>query len=237
MGKSKMGSNMLKISEVSSASGVSVQTIHYYLREGLLTSPVKTARNMAYYHPVVVDEIRMIKELQDKRYLPIAVIKTILQARREGQELDHVEEMQSLFQQVFCYPEEEGESADLSEADVAAATGLDESALRYLEELRILNPAGKGGKHYDKSDLRAAGIVKKLLDLGLTPQDLVIYRQFAEFINSEVKTVRSRVLQRIHDGSISLTELTGILNDLKKQIAYKSFRRALFESWRQDGEE
>lgn len=229
MKKSKPEKNMLRISEVSSASGVSVQTIHYYLREGLLTSPVKTARNMAYYHPVVVDEIRLIKELQDKRYLPIAVIKTILQARREGQGLDHVEEMQSLFEQVF-YPER-GESAYLSMGDLVAATGLDEEVLRELEEKGILSPADREGKHYDGSDQRIAGIIKKLLDLGLTPQDLIIYMQFTEFIRSEVNTIRSKVLHRIHDGSISLSDLTNILDNLKKEITYKAFRQVLLESY------
>lgn len=229
MKKSRPEKNMLRISEVSSASGVSVQTIHYYLREGLLTSPVKTARNMAYYHPVVVDEIRLIKELQDKRYLPIAVIKTVLQARREGQELDHVEEMRSLFEQVF-YPER-GESAHFSMDDLVAATGLDEEVLRELEEKGILSPADREGGHYDESDRRIAGMIKKLLDLGLTPQDLIIYTQFTEFIRSEVKTIRGKVFHRIHDGSISLSDLISIVDNLKKEIAYKAFRQVLLESF------
>lgn len=228
MKRSKTEENMLRISEVSSASGVSIQTIHYYLREGLLTLPVKTARNMAYYHPVVVEEIRLIKELQDKKYLPIAVIKKVLQAKREGQELEHVEEMQSLFEQVF-YPER-GESVCFSMDDLAAGTGLDGKVLKELHEKGILSPADGEGKYYDGSDRRIAEIIKKLLDLGLTTEDMVIYRQFIEFAHNEVKTMRGKFLHSMHDGSISMFDLINTLDDLKKELTYKTFRQVLLDS-------
>lgn len=228
MKKSKPEKDMLKISEVSSASGVSTQTIHYYLREGLLTSPVKTSRNMAYYPPVVVEEIRLIKELQDKKYLPIAVIKKVLQAKREGQESGHVEEMQSLFEQVF-YPEG-GESVYFSTADLAAGTGLDEKTLKELREKGVLSPADGEEARYDRSDRRIAWIIKKLLDLGLTTEDLTIYMRFIELARSEVKTMRGKLLHRIHDGSISSSDLINLTDNLKKDLTYKAFRQELLES-------
>src|SRR5581483_3333591 len=61
---------MLRMGELARASGVSAATIKHYLREGLLPEPVKTSRNMAYYPAEFVDRIRLIKQLQEERYMP-----------------------------------------------------------------------------------------------------------------------------------------------------------------------
>jgi DNA-binding transcriptional MerR regulator len=61
---------LMRISEVAKATGVSITTIHYYTREGLLLPSIKTAHNMAYCSQDCVEDIRIIKELQAKRFLP-----------------------------------------------------------------------------------------------------------------------------------------------------------------------
>ena len=68
---------MLKMKQLSEASGVSAGTIKHYLREGLLgdgREVVKTSRNMAYYPPEFVERIKLIKQLQEERFMPLAVI-------------------------------------------------------------------------------------------------------------------------------------------------------------------
>ena len=64
--------------ELAEASGVSAGTIKHYLREGLLPEPVKTSRNMAYYPPEFVERIRLIKQLQEERFMPLKAIKHVL---------------------------------------------------------------------------------------------------------------------------------------------------------------
>ena len=71
-------SEMLRMGELAEASGVSAATIKHYLREGLLPEPVKTSRNMAYYPAEFVERIRLIKQLQEERYMPLRVIKDLL---------------------------------------------------------------------------------------------------------------------------------------------------------------
>ena len=70
--------DLMRMSELAEASGVSAATIKHYLREGLLPEPVKTSRNMAYYPPEFVERIRLIKQLQEERYMPLKVIKELL---------------------------------------------------------------------------------------------------------------------------------------------------------------
>jgi DNA-binding transcriptional MerR regulator len=74
----------LKMSELADASGVSAGTIKHYLREGLLGDEdgiVRTSRNMAWYPPEYVDRIRLIKRLQEERFLPLRLIKEALADR------------------------------------------------------------------------------------------------------------------------------------------------------------
>src|SRR3954465_3518052 len=66
------------MSELAERSGVSAGTIKHYLREGLLGEGdeiVRTSRNMAYYPPQYVERIRLIKRLQEDRFMPLRVIK------------------------------------------------------------------------------------------------------------------------------------------------------------------
>ena len=65
------------MSELAERSGVSAGTIKHYLREGLLapSDVVRTSRNMAYYPPEFVERIRLIKRLQEERFMPLRLIK------------------------------------------------------------------------------------------------------------------------------------------------------------------
>src|ERR687895_338546 len=72
------GAGLLRMRELAAASGVSAGTIKHYLREGLLPEPVKTSRNMAYYPREFVERIRLIKQLQEDRFMPLKLIKSVL---------------------------------------------------------------------------------------------------------------------------------------------------------------
>jgi len=69
---------LLKMAELAEQSGVSAGTIKHYLREGLLPEPVRTSRNMAYYPPEFVERIRLIKRLQEDRFMPLRLIKGVI---------------------------------------------------------------------------------------------------------------------------------------------------------------
>src|ERR687895_2101925 len=69
---------LLRISELAERADVPVATVRHYLREGLLPEPVKTSRNMAYYPPEFAERIRLIKQLQEERFMPLKVIRELL---------------------------------------------------------------------------------------------------------------------------------------------------------------
>ena len=64
----------LRMSDLEKIAGISRSTIHYYLREGLISPPRRTGKTMAYYDAGHIEELRHIRELQEEGY-PLAIIK------------------------------------------------------------------------------------------------------------------------------------------------------------------
>lgn len=70
----------MKVSELSARSGRSVATIKYYLREGLLPAGRRTAANQADYGEEHLHRLRLITTLIDVGGLPIANVRSVLEA-------------------------------------------------------------------------------------------------------------------------------------------------------------
>ena len=70
---------LLRIGELSRRTGISTSAINYYVREGLLPPPLKTAPNMAYYDPGYIDMVNSIKVLQREKGLSLNEIKDLLE--------------------------------------------------------------------------------------------------------------------------------------------------------------
>jgi DNA-binding transcriptional MerR regulator len=70
----------VKISELSRRSGISVPTIKYYLREGLLPPGISTAPNQADYGEDHLHRLRLIRALMDVGGLGVGAVRKVLQA-------------------------------------------------------------------------------------------------------------------------------------------------------------
>ncbi len=70
----------MRMRDLEKASGVGRETIRFYIREGLLPEPDKTSRNSARYSDEHVARLKAIKRLQEERFLPLAVIRELLEA-------------------------------------------------------------------------------------------------------------------------------------------------------------
>lgn len=70
----------MRISELARLADVPAPTIKHYMREGLLPrSQARTSRNMAYYDPRLAERVRVIKDLQSRRFLPLKLIADLLE--------------------------------------------------------------------------------------------------------------------------------------------------------------
>ena len=78
------GQDYLKMKELAEATSLPATTIQHYVDQGLLPRPVKTSRNMAYYHPDFIDRIRTIKRLRDENQFSLNVIARLHERKGNG---------------------------------------------------------------------------------------------------------------------------------------------------------
>ena len=70
----------MRISDLSRASGVTIPTIKFYLREGLLPSGDRTARNQATYEAAHVRRLHLIRVLVEVGGLSLQAVRRVLAA-------------------------------------------------------------------------------------------------------------------------------------------------------------
>jgi DNA-binding transcriptional MerR regulator len=190
------GRPLLKMSELAERSGVSAGTIRYYLREGLLGEGdeiVRTSRNMAYYPPEYVERIVLIKRLQEKRYMPLRVIKGTLE-----DDPDRVHALIELEDRILDRALASAEqSRRVALKTVRERYDVPRNVLDRLAEIGVLTPT-RGG--YDQEDVkiieaiasfRAGGYEEAL---GFTVYDTLRYREALEpLVREEVSALLDRL--------------------------------------------
>jgi DNA-binding transcriptional MerR regulator len=154
----------VKMSVLARRSGVPAATIKHYVREGLLPEPFRTSRNMAYYDASLVPRIQAIKELQRTRFLPLRVIKGILeQAEDSGLELADV------VQRVLDSHAEQ----DFRSRDAVLEAGVPKAQLVFFEKLGLVRPEEHEGEvGYRGDDLALLRILGTARRAGITPEML-----------------------------------------------------------------
>jgi DNA-binding transcriptional MerR regulator len=183
---------LLKMSELAERSGVSAGTIKHYLREGLLPEPVRTSRNMAYYPAEFVERIRLIKRLQEERFMPLRVIKGML-----DRDPDHARAMIELEDRILERAAANQERGRASRAEVRRRYKLPANVLDRLEEISVLSPNSRG---YDADDVAIIEAISRFRaggydeQLGFTVYDTLRYREALEpLVEEEVGTLLGRL--------------------------------------------
>ena len=68
----------LRMKDLCAETGLSRQAIHFYIQAGLLPEGQKTGKNMAWYGQEHVERLRLIRKLQEERFLPLKTIRALL---------------------------------------------------------------------------------------------------------------------------------------------------------------
>ncbi|HEX5609478.1 MAG TPA: MerR family transcriptional regulator [Solirubrobacterales bacterium] len=210
---------LLRVGELAEASGVPVPTIKHYLREGLLPEPVKTSRNMAYYPPEFVERIRLIKRLQEERYMPLKAIRKVLE-----EDPARASAMLELEDQILDRALA-GERSRTSAAEVRKRYGVPGEVLDRLEEIEVLTPNSRG---YSPSDVTIIEAISRFRaggydeEIGFTVYDTLRYKKaLEELVRQEVEVVMDRlagevapetVVEMLEAGSQPLKDLIAALH-------------------------
>jgi DNA-binding transcriptional MerR regulator len=196
---------LLRMGELAEASGVSAATIKHYLREGLLPEPVKTSRNMAYYPPEFVDRIRLIKQLQEERFMPLRVIRSMLDDDPDrARTLVELEDR--ILERALA-----GERTRTSAAEVRERYDVPAEVLDRLEEIEVLSPNSRG---YTPSDVKIIEAISRFRAggyeeaIGFTVYDTLRYKRAMEdLVREEVEVLMDRVAGKMDpDRAMELIE-------------------------------
>lgn len=215
----------MRMRELEQASGVGRETIRYYIREGLLPEPRRVSRNSAVYGPTHVQRLKTIKRLQEERYLPLAVIRTLLDS---GQEDDLLT--------VQAFPQLDR----LLAARVEGTDQLGEALpLAVLVERLDLEP-GFAEEHVGTgmislgpdglvapADARLLATLKRLSDIGFGsrngfyPKDLGFLVEFMHWVvGQEMRLFFSHLAGQVGEGEAADMAINGIslINEVMAQL-------------------
>ena len=196
---------LLRMRELAQQSGVSAGTIKHYLREGLLPDPVRTSRNMAWYPPEFVERIRLIKQLQEERFMPLRAIKAVL-----DDDPDRARALVELEDRILDRALRE-ERSRTSVAEVRRRYEMPAEVLDRLVDIGLLTPTSRGYSELDIqvieaiSRFRAGGYDEQI---GFTVYDTLRYKHaMEELVREEVEVVLERLAGEVEpDRVVELLE-------------------------------
>ena len=160
----------MKISQLAERTGVPKQTIHYYIREGVLRKPRKTGKNTADYNESYGEQIKIIKGLQDNYFLPLSVIKKILKRLKTASTSE-----KSAFYLLSDYfrPLDRLVTTDIIGREAfRKVTGLGGQYLDMYEKWGVITPEERDGNLvYSQDDVIIGKLIVNMDQLGFGPKD------------------------------------------------------------------
>lgn len=166
-----------RIDDLARRTSLTVDTIRFYQREGLLQPGAKIGRTKEF-GPDHLARLERIRELQSKRF-SLAAIRALLDADRGA---DLVEEV---------FAGEGGLSYTLEE--LIAKSGINEETVAILRGERLLrDPAEFGQSAYDANDLDMTRAVGELSRLGI-PKPILI--ELARIYVDGVERMQTQVVE------------------------------------------
>lgn len=192
-----------RMKDLCDATGLPRQAIHFYIQEGLLRPGRKTSRNMAWYSEEHLERLRLIKQLQHERFLPLKAIKAILEGREEAfgpEQHQFLLEVKQRLAPSVTGTEERKATADAHELSTRTGVAMDE-----IEQAVSLGLVGASrdpdGRLRIADDdvwmIELFGEVRRLgfsRELGFSVEDLAFYQDaINQLFNQEARLISSRL--------------------------------------------
>lgn len=205
-------------------TGTPAPTLHFYLQQGLLPAPRKTAGNQALYPEATVRRVLWIRSLQADLHLPLRSIRWVLEHHGELP-IPEIRAMQTLGSLL----EEPDPAASAEELAAVAADSEDVAALRRLGLVGASGPLSSSDLRVVEltAALRAAGFTE---EAGFSIENMGLYRSAVEaLVQEELARIIEPVLSR-HDPS-TLRDLVNrgfpLANQLLALLHHKALQAEL----------
>lgn len=223
---------LLRMGELAKRSNVSVATLKFYLREGLIAPTKKSGATMSWYAPSTVARVQAIRELKEKQFLPLDVIRKTLDS--EGR----ADSDQAMVDAIAGVLARHGSSRARSR-DELLARGVSPLELQWLAATKLAEPDADGMYRNDDLALlatlgaaRRAGIVEEMLPFEILADYM---RALHQLVGIELAMFRAGVLNRA--GTNDIEPLTKAATELSERLVVLIRRKLLVPTLRRMIEE
>ena len=224
----------MKISDLTKRTGVTKETIHHYIREGLLRKPRKRGKKTADYGEVYVRQVRLIKEMRDNYFLPLPIIKKIL---KEHKKQTPSEQSSFQLQSEYLRPIERFFPSEIVGKDAfQEATGLGRYWLDNMEAWGIISSSVRDGEPvYSHENVIIGRLLVDMDRLGFGPRDGYDpkgLKPISDFIQSYLTVSTREYLERNAEklNSPDFKEHSSQFTELMSLFLYHFYRKIVNET-------
>ena len=232
---------------------ITISKIRFLESEGLIY-PDRTESGYRKFTEDDVDRLRFILTAQRDHYLPLKVIREQLErlddgdpapprrgvpeaiAPAEGDEdlsgrraAEIAKMLEAAMSEESSLLENPSQQVTLNLREFCEATGLDAAEVRSLRDYGIIGDRGEDGSPFDGDDLLAARAAHDLLNLGLEPRHLRMYRQFVDrelalFEQLVTPLLRQRNPEARRQATRQLDKLATLTDRMKRSLLARALR-------------
>lgn len=169
------GENLLTMRNLEKATGFPRTTINYYIREGILPQPVKTARNMAYYDQRFVEDLNFIRKMKEQYNMSLEQIRKTFWKRSKGV---NVNLMLSVRDRMFDEISNGTLIPPMTWEEMKEKVDLDEKSLVFLRDHGLLftilhRGEAKKPTLYHSDNLVICQLFRQIQDQGIPMEEFV----------------------------------------------------------------
>jgi DNA-binding transcriptional MerR regulator len=192
-----------KMADLCRLTGMPRQAVHFYIHEGLVPPGHKTGRNTARYGDVHVERIRIVRQLQNERFMPLKAIRAVLDGRDDAftpEQLGFLVDVKRRLSSTLARPRDTRRRVDVR--PLLARSGLDANDLEDLAQSGVIEVerGARGALHVGAEDawafemlgaVRRAGFAR---DLGFDHKFLRLYeRAVSSLVQREWRAATERL--------------------------------------------
>ena len=173
------GPSRLRMKDLMRETGLSRETIHFYIAEGLVPAGKRTSRTTSEYTQAHVERLRWIQRLREEQFLPLRAVKALLRDESGGKLTGRQRLFLRRADAVVSTVLDESHDVPLTDVDKGPLTRRD---LDVLEENSLIEIKRVGRRRMVSSDdaeiveafarLREAGFTR---ERGYTGKELVLF--------------------------------------------------------------
>ena len=172
--------------ELERISGFSRATIGFYIKEGLLPAPEKSAKNMAYYGEKFILKLKLIKKLKDADF-SLTQMKQILNDDKTILDINPL--LNSIHSINKLLP--------LGTADQPVTlkqikeSGFDDDIIRNMTELSVISPYDDNNALFPSYSITLCKLAKYFMDFGIP---MTVIKEFVEKLR-ELVTIENNAFE------------------------------------------